>query len=368
MNAHRFAAGSLTTIVAVVWLALAPGAACAQSQRTFVASTGNDSNACSLTAPCGGFARAITQTSANGTIVVLDSAGYGPVAIDRSVSIVAPGGVYAGITALTGDGITISTDAISVTLRGLYITLQGAARGVYISGLGATVNIDNCVIANWFGSGIEVNATMGRLVVRDTILRGGTGTALMIAGGVAEIDGSRIEENLGQGINVYNARMSVTRSTIAMNAGDAIWVDGSVAFTGIGTDVSVDSSVIADNGGSAIYLSAGGPGFSARVGVSRSTLARNQAGIFAESHDTATFYLSANDNRMEGNLAYGVYLLQCGAGGYANLSRNVVVSNANGFLMGAPSTPTCVFRSSGDNIVRDNIADLTGTITKVLGD
>jgi hypothetical protein len=341
----------------------------AQSQRTFVASTGNDSNACSLVSPCRGFARAITQTAANGTIGVLDSAGYGPVAIDRSVSIVAPGGVYAGITALTGDGVTISTDAINVTLRGLNITLHGGSRGVYINGMGTTVNIDSCVVANAFGSGIEVNANLGRLVVRDTIVRGGVGPALMVAGGVAEVDGSRIEENQGPGIVVYNARMSVNRTTIATNAGDGLWVVGSVGFTGVGTDVSVDSSVLADNGGSGIFLSAGGPGYSARVGVSRSTLARNQpAGIFVESNDASTVYLSANDNRVEGNLGYGVYLQQCGAGGYANLSRNVVVSNPNGFLMGAPSTPTCVFRSSGDNVVRDNIVDLTGTITKVPGD
>ena len=78
------------------------------AQRTFVASTGNDANPCSITAPCRGFTRAITQTNVGGEVIVLDSAGYGPFTITQSVSIVAPAGVYAGISVSSGDGITVN--------------------------------------------------------------------------------------------------------------------------------------------------------------------------------------------------------------------------------------------------------------------
>jgi len=64
--------------------------AAATAQRTFVASTGNDAAPCSLAQPCRGFARAITQTNAGGEVIVLDSAGYGPVTITKSVSLIAP--------------------------------------------------------------------------------------------------------------------------------------------------------------------------------------------------------------------------------------------------------------------------------------
>ena len=56
-------------------------------QRTFVASTGADTNPCTLTLPCRGFAAAVTAVGFNGEVVVLDSAGYGAVTIDKSVTI-----------------------------------------------------------------------------------------------------------------------------------------------------------------------------------------------------------------------------------------------------------------------------------------
>ena len=127
METHRLARGFLAVLVACSELAVAPRAAYALAQRTFVASNGNDANACSLAAPCRGFARAITQTSANGEIIVLDSAGYGAVTIDRSVTITAPAGVYAGISVFTGAGITVATPGAAVTLRGLTINGQGGA-------------------------------------------------------------------------------------------------------------------------------------------------------------------------------------------------------------------------------------------------
>ena len=58
----------------VAALGLATGAHGA-AQRTFVASTGVDTNPCSLVAPCRSFAQAATQTNSKGEIIVLDSAG-----------------------------------------------------------------------------------------------------------------------------------------------------------------------------------------------------------------------------------------------------------------------------------------------------
>jgi hypothetical protein len=51
-------------------------AAGATAQLTFVASTGSDAHSCALTQPCRSFARAISQTSLAGEVIVLDSAGY----------------------------------------------------------------------------------------------------------------------------------------------------------------------------------------------------------------------------------------------------------------------------------------------------
>src|SRR5207302_6412654 len=90
--------------------------------RVFVSGHGSDSNPGSITSPKRSFASALTVTDAGGEIIVLDSAGYGPVTIGQSVSINSPTGVYAGITVTSGNGVTVSAGASDVViLRGLTI-------------------------------------------------------------------------------------------------------------------------------------------------------------------------------------------------------------------------------------------------------
>src|SRR5207344_3288954 len=73
-------------------LSLAPASAGAAT-RTFVSGSGNDMNSCSRKAPCRTFASTITKTDAGGEIIVMDSAEYGPFAIDRNIKIIAAKGV-----------------------------------------------------------------------------------------------------------------------------------------------------------------------------------------------------------------------------------------------------------------------------------
>ena len=101
MTTSNMRASSLT--LAILCAALMQDAAAA-IQRTFVSGSGLDSNACSLAAPCRGFAAALAQTLPGGEVVVLDSAGYGPVTISQAVTLVAPSGVYAGISVFSGAG------------------------------------------------------------------------------------------------------------------------------------------------------------------------------------------------------------------------------------------------------------------------
>src|SRR5262245_31209797 len=118
---------SATTLVATI----ASTGAYALSNRTFVSGTGSDSNPCSLAAPCRSFAGAIAQTSPGGEVAVLDTAGYGAVTITQAVSIVNEEGVEAGITATSGDAISINAGASDVVnLRGLTIVGAGGATGI----------------------------------------------------------------------------------------------------------------------------------------------------------------------------------------------------------------------------------------------
>src|SRR5207245_10723104 len=75
------------------------------AQRTFVSGSGNDANPCTRDMPCRSFGAAIAVTSTNGEVVALDSAGYGPVTVTQGVATVAPNGVHAGISVVSGAGV-----------------------------------------------------------------------------------------------------------------------------------------------------------------------------------------------------------------------------------------------------------------------
>ncbi len=168
---------------AALFVAVNP--AFATVQRTFVASYGGDTNPCTLLAPCRSFNAAIAQTNAGGEVVILDTAGYGPMTINKAIKIIGPSGVYGGISVLGGasgitTGITINAgDTDDVTLRGLDIGgVPGAAPlpliGIDVQNAGA-VHIEKSTISGFpedGGACIQlVTSKIVRLYVVDSFLR-----------------------------------------------------------------------------------------------------------------------------------------------------------------------------------------------------
>src|SRR5206468_1534427 len=103
--------------------------------------TANTALNCSIAKPCRQFSEAVGVTSLGGEVIVLDSAGYGPVTITQSVTITAPAGVYAGISVFSGTGVTVDGTGIEVTLEGLTITGLGGTDGIDFLH-GATLKIE----------------------------------------------------------------------------------------------------------------------------------------------------------------------------------------------------------------------------------
>jgi len=300
----------------IVLGALAPATLLAQAtgpQRTFVASYGNDAQPCSRALPCRQFGVAIATVAAGGEVVVLDSAGYGPATIAKPVSIIAPAGVYAGISAFSGDGITVSGGSGDiVVLRGLTFVGLGAGNGIH-STLAGTLHVENCVISGMTNAGILSN-TSGKVFIKDTIVRnnfdgirlGGSGTP-----GVATLDRVRANDNIN-GIWVTNAKASMRDSEATGNNFGVIV--GS--FTASENPVlNVESSVISNNSGPGIQgANAAGPGtfsvanssitnngnFGINAGVSdlgrvaNSTISGNASGV-------GIAIVSVNGNFVEGN-------------------------------------------------------------------
>jgi hypothetical protein len=107
-------------------------AAQAVSPRTFVSSTGSDTNTasnCARTSPCRTFASAYSVTSAGGDIVALDAAGYGTLTITSGVNILGTEGAFISVGTGT-TGITVNAGSGSgnlVVLRNLQFTGADAA-------------------------------------------------------------------------------------------------------------------------------------------------------------------------------------------------------------------------------------------------
>lgn len=202
---------------AILSLALTVSAA-AQNNRSFVATTGNDTNACSATAFCRTFTRALAVTNSGGEIVVVDSGGYGAATISQAVTISAVG-IVASITQATAgqNGFTINTSG-NVTLIGLSLHGQGTGQqGILVQNVG-TLFLYNITSENFTENGLEVLA--GNVAVEDSSFRlnGFNGIAID-SGQNAYVHNTTLNNN-GTGLVVGNGSAAVVDSSAKYNSGN----------------------------------------------------------------------------------------------------------------------------------------------------
>jgi hypothetical protein len=296
--------------------------ACAAA-RTFVATTGIDTNTssnCAPTAPCRTFSAALSVTDSGGEVVVVNSGGYGPATITKSVSITAPDGVYAGVTVGSGNGFTIGTAGVSVALKGLTINGPGTggSYGVFVVASGAvTLTVDHCVISNFPSSGPA-------------------GAAInFIASGVVRIGNSLIRDN-GYGLSLEGASADIVNSQFFNND---IGISANAPVSGAIASVVVTDTVLSDSSIVAVDVTASGASSSSQVSVVRSTLSNSQYGAYTAATNGGVTRLSVSDSMVAGD-AYGLYQYQDG-------------------VAGSSATLT----SFGNNAFSSNVADETGIIT-----
>jgi hypothetical protein len=223
------------TIVMAAGLALAVTlpAVSAQAQngtltRSFVSSTGVDTNACTITAPCATFAQAYTKIGANGIIAALDPGKYGQLTITGPVTVNGN-----GWAAMTGNGILMQPT--SGTLR-FVITNTVASNNGFIgifylppnSGSTATADLamDHVVITNNSSSGISL----------DSFFASGS-TTVAISNSIANYN------NVGIGVSNGTALLAASIDNTSMVGNKAYGLDA------IGTPRTyLGRSVITDNG------------------------------------------------------------------------------------------------------------------------
>ena len=144
-------------LLAAAVFALSLGVVAHAQQRTFVSSAGNDANACTTAAPCRTFQRGHDVVAAGGEVVALNSAGYGNIVINKSVTI-SGAGAHASISSGANSiGISIIAPATFVVLRELQIDGNNAVNSSGISQTTGKLIIDKCKIQNFTLTGYSAS-------------------------------------------------------------------------------------------------------------------------------------------------------------------------------------------------------------------
>ncbi len=290
----------------------------AAAQRTFVHSSpiGADANAslvppCALATPCRTFNVAIGVTDPAGEVVILDTAGYGPMVINKSIKVIGPSGVYGGISVLGGGsspvittGIVINAgDTDDVTLRGLDITGVASVAPLPLTGIdiqnAGAVHIEKSSVSNFPQDGgacirLATSKTV-RLYVVDSFLRHcltgiyASGNAVSPNSSGLFVDNTRIERGFNAnpasppiGLWVQGFMGATLRNTMISRHTTAVQFDSNLANANNSLDVI--NSELTQNTNGLYYSGTAGNGTSTfRVVGSQITNTTNDAINIANS-------------------------------------------------------------------------------------
>ena len=313
MNARK----ALRFPVALFAALLLSVSAHAQLFRAYVSPVGNDANPCNLAQPCRLLPAALAAVVDGGEIWMLDSANYNTatVTIGKSVSILAVPGVVGSVLAIGGPAISIATAGVKVALRNLVIAPLpggGGTDGIHMTA-GSALTVDNCLVANLPGDGVRVAAAAAVRIV-DSVIRDNNNGVFLLSGAKAAISGSKMFGNAVTGVFVDG----VTASTV--------------------TTAAISDSTISAHPNLAIYVRANTASATARASLIRSTISNNVYGAYVEAGDGPRL-ITISDSMVTGNT---LGLVNAGAAGE--------------------------FESLGNNTVRQNGTNKSGTITTVAQD
>ena len=292
----------------------------AQLDRSFVATTGTDTEACGdQSSPCRDFNAALSRTNGGGEVIALDSGIYAltNITITKSVTLTAAPGVHADLYNTTDfNRITVDTGGGGlVVLRNLYIIGKPGATNGY--GVGVThvgnLQIENCVIDR-FSEAIGSNGMSGSALffVKDTVLKNSIS--------------SGVEINTTSGLvrAVFDHCQFLNNGTGGAN-GDGLTVSARGR-------VNVRNSVAVGNFGAG-FLTIWGD-----LSIDSCESSNNDFGVYAG--DTAT-----ND-------------------GTVTVSNSLVTNNSS---YGFRQSGNGVFQSLGNNTVRHNGTNTVGQIKSIQG-
>lgn len=262
MNKFRF---TIKVLAIAIFMVAFASIAQAQASRTWVSGVGDDANPCSRTAPCKTWAGAISKTAPCGEIDALDPGGFGAVTITKSITLDGTG-TFASILASLVTGITINVATTDVvTIRGL--SIDGFCNGIsgirVLNSMPKAVNVEDCVIFRFStGRGIDwsTNAgTLGRLNVRNTVIRDNTGDAVGLSTSAGQVKATFANCSfLGSANGVHamaNSRATGDHCQFSGNSSNGILADNTGGAIGV---MRASNSQIHNNGTNGVNGTGGG--------------------------------------------------------------------------------------------------------------
>jgi len=211
--------------------------------RTWVSATaGSDTNPCTRAEPCRDLASAVNAVAPEGEVVILDSGSYDGFEVTKSVQVVAPDGVHAVISPMTGiavpgdteghlAAVLVNAPGATVVLRNLTVNSYGSVTdAIRVTAVGK-LYVESCVldVVNDIGNGDFPDTGLffmasGGLLVRDTAVRNFGEGILVVAppGGAthASIDRCRLDSNT-TGVHAYSGPRVMVSNTSSTNGAGA---------------------------------------------------------------------------------------------------------------------------------------------------
>ena len=213
-----------------------------QNDRSWVSGTGSDSNGCSRSAPCKTFAHALAVTNASGEIDAIDPADYGPITIDRSITIDGGFGLatingYVGVCNGNLLNVAICVGGQNVTLRNLSINgnstssnLPGNTWGIV--GTGSVLHIENVVVVASYNVGITV--VSGKADIKNTVVRDCTGDGIdLLSGTTAVLDNVEVSGSAGFFAIASSGNTTIRNSSVVRNNWGVITAAGTVTLDNV---------------------------------------------------------------------------------------------------------------------------------------
>jgi hypothetical protein len=267
--------------------------------RAFVSSTGAGV-ACTRAAPCATFQVAHDAADPGGEVNCIDAGDFGTLTITKSITIDCAGTLGA-IRTSAGAAVTINTAGVVVRLRNLAISGNTSSTNLGINFTnGAALYVEKCTISNFGdpgsidipnGVGVYVATSAGtaKLFVSDTTISNNENYGVLLTPtGAANLrltlDGVRLENHsfagfhaesgagtvIGQirnnvitgnnnGVRIFGnpgiGSVTLDRTSLTLNTGDGIFVQGSGAFALLGRSTSLSNGINFSTPGGGVLFS-----------------------------------------------------------------------------------------------------------------